>query len=41
MRNIVAIKTKITNFQAIQAACKRLKLAELIQGEVMLFDRIA
>ena len=41
MSHTVTIKTKITDIQAIQAACHRLKLAQPITGDVRLFDRIA
>ena len=41
MSHTVTIKTTITDIQAIQAACHRLKLAQLTQGEVRLFDRVA
>ena len=41
MSHTVTIKTTITDIQAIQAACHRLKLAQPTQGEVRLFDRIA
>lgn len=41
MSHTVTIKTKITDIQAIQSACQRLKLLQPIQGEVRLFDRIA
>ena len=41
MSHTVTIKTKITDIQAIQAACKRLKLPQPTQGEVRLFDRVA
>jgi hypothetical protein len=41
MSHTVTIKTKITEIQAIQAACQRLKLSKPIQGEVRLFDRVA
>ena len=41
MSHTVTIKTMITDIQAIQAACQRLKLPPATQGEVRLFDRIA
>ena len=41
MSHTVTIKTTITDIQAIQAACQRLKLAQPITGDVRLFDRIA
>jgi len=41
MSHTVTIKTKITDLNAIQAACHRLKLSQPTQGEVRLFDRVA
>jgi hypothetical protein len=41
MSHTVTIKTKITDFNAIQAACRRLNLTEPTRGEVRLFDRVA
>ena len=41
MSHTVTIKTMLTDIQAIQAACQRLKLAPATQGEVRLFDRVA
>ena len=41
MSHTVTIKTKITDIQAIQSACQRLKLPQPTQGEVQLFDRVA
>ena len=41
MSHTVTIRTQIRDFQAIQAACTRLKLAQPNQGEVRLFDRVA
>ena len=41
MSHTVTIKTMITDIQAIQAACTRLKLPQPTQGEVRLFDRAA
>jgi hypothetical protein len=38
MSHTVTIRTKITDIQAIQAACHRLKLAQPTKGEVRLFD---
>ena len=41
MSHTVTIKTMITDIQAIQAACQRLKLAQPTNGEVRLFDHVA
>ena len=41
MSHTFTIKTKITDIQAIQSACQRLKLPKPSQGEVRLFDRVA
>ena len=41
MSHTVTIKTKISDFTAIQAACHRLKLPQPTKGEVRLFDRVA
>ena len=41
MSHTVTIQTQIRDFQAIQAACQRLKLTHPTQGEVRLFDRVA
>jgi hypothetical protein len=41
MSHTVTIQTKITDLQAIQAACHRLKVLQPIQGEIRLFDRVA
>jgi len=40
MSHTVTIQTQIRDFQAIQAACQRLKLSQPTQGEVRLFDRV-
>ena len=41
MSHTVTIRTQIRDFNAIQAACRRLSLVNPVQGEVRLFDRVA